>query len=820
MKLLNNITISALLHDIGKIYQRAKVDIINDFDYGYCPKWNGKISHVHVAYTSQFISKNEELFKRDFFLTGDSEKSIVNLSAEHHKPSNTYSRIISIADWLSSGMERDEFDKYNTLSEDELKNQYNYKKSRLVSIFSRINLDSENKSKDEKFYKLEDLNPEILPGDLEENKTTKDAENEYRNLIEKFEYDLKKLKSIEFNSFDNFYNALSTLLERYLWCVPSSSYGVKANTSLYDHMRTTSAIATALYRYHEDKGDFSTLENYKSDEKKFILVLGDFSGIQDFIFSRFGESNRYAAKILRSKSFYVSFFTEMVGYLITKEFKTNSSSIIISAGGKIGLLLPKLKDYSGKLMRVKEIVNDHFYEKTFGQTKFNLASIEISGRTFTENGIMDGFKRLNTRLLKDKLRPQFKKPIFENYLEEVDKGGGVCEIDGYLPQEEGKEKKFSKFSSELIEIGKKLPKSDFLNIYFGDGGEYELIRGDRFKITYEISEEGNRNSDLTFKINPDENFTGYSEKMLAYYVPTFKKEDLNDKRYEIIDKKDIEGEEVKEGMVKTFYHIGADALKILKSEDGREKIVGKDFLAVLKADVDNLGYIFSRGLPKKSSIADYVSLSRMLDYFFTGWLPYKIREKYGSIYTVFAGGDDLFLIGPYTEIIELSEEISSHFKDYVAKNPEIHLSAGIVLRKPKVPVYQMADDAEEKLHSAKENEGKNSVNIFESTMGWKEYRELFKKSKEIDGLIEKYGISTSYLYKIFRFIEMSEDVKDGRIKFNKRKNAMWIPYLSYITKRNYRESADELIKFFYENIMNYGKKFVFPLSFSIYQKRS
>ena len=210
----------------------------------------------------------------------------------------------------------------------------------------------------------------------------------------------------------------------------------------------------------------------------------------------------------------------------------------------------------------------------------------------------------------------------------------------------------------------------------------------------------------------------------------------------------------------------------------------------------------------------------MFDYFFTAWLPNKIKNKYNSIYTVFAGGDDLFLIGPYTQIVDLSKDISEHLKQYSAGNPDIHISAAIVLKKPQVPVYQMAEAAEEALKNAKENKGKSSINLFNITVKWQEYFDLINLKDKIDEFFEK-GVKTGYMYNIFSFIEMNENLKYGKLEFSNRKNALWRAYLNYLTIRNYKnELKDDLLKDFVLWIDKYGKKLIIPLSLSLYKRRN
>ncbi len=803
MKELNTISLAGLFHDIGKLYQRCGQKL-SGYNYEYTK--DGK-SHLHAGFTAQFFDRFNNYFSQ-FCEINNPDTSLQNLASYHHKPNNALQKIISIADRLSSGMERDEYEKYNSLTEEEETQQYNYKKARLLSIFSKIRLNP-SYNPQEKFYQLEKLNPEIIPYALA-IKDIKQAEKEYLVLKEQFEKDLKKLFEIEFNNFNNFFNAISTLLEKYLWCVPASSFLTTATVSLFDHLKTTSAISTALYLYCKENYFF---EEFDYNKQIFILVQGDFSGIQNFIFSRFGESNKHSAKILRAKSFFVSVFTEIAAYRLIQEFNSNSSSIILNAGGKFTLILPALKDYEKKIEKVYNEINKFFRELTYGQTSFNIAYVKLSGNDFVGKKISDKFSELNYNLQCNKLKPYIENPIFEEYLEKVSFAGGVCDIDGYLPKKQGSN--YSEISEMFMNIGKLLPKVDFINIYFSQKGKFQLLnRG----ITFSLEKSPDKDADLIFKINPDAYFTGFAEKMLAYYVPVFTEEDLKLSKYAEIPEKIFDQSDFEEGGVKTFYHIAADAMEI-EIINGKEEHKGKSFLGVLKADIDNLGNIFSKGLGEKTSIADIVYLSRMLDYFFTGWLMNEIKKNFKSVYTVFAGGDDLFLIGPYNQIIELSKRMSEHLKEYSAENEDIHISAGIILKKPEVPVYQMAETSEEALSMAKSQKGKNSITIFDITLKWNEFIKLYDLVSEIDNFFEK-GVTNAYIYNILKLIDMHEKLKKGKLNFNNRKNALWIAYLNYFTIRNYKDKLrEDLLDFFYKSIINYGEKLIIPISLSLYKRR-
>lgn len=59
------------------------------------------------------------------------------------------------------------------------------------------------------------------------------------------------------------------------------------------------------------------------------------------------------------------------------------------------------------------------------------------------------------------------------------------------------------------------------------------------------------------------------------------------------------------------------------------------------------------------------------------------------------------MIGPWHEMQQLAARLKQDFDAYVAENPEIHFSAGLVMTKPAVPAKTLSQLAEEALGDAK-----------------------------------------------------------------------------------------------------------------------
>ncbi len=96
----------------------------------------------------------------------------------------------------------------------------------------------------------------------------------------------------------------------------------------------------------------------------------------------------------------------------------------------------------------------------------------------------------------------------------------------------------------------------------------------------------------------------------------------------------------------------------------------------------------------------------------------NVREAIdGWFYVAYAGGDDLFLVGPWSEMIRVAADINEQFDRYVCHNPDLTVSAGLLISKPKAPIYMLADRAGELEHRSK-GEGRDRITAFGVTVPW------------------------------------------------------------------------------------------------------
>jgi CRISPR-associated protein Csm1 len=112
-------------------------------------------------------------------------------------------------------------------------------------------------------------------------------------------------------------NELLKLLEATLSYVPSSTaVGEVCDISLYDHQKITAALAVCMLHYFKGTG----VSDYQAfcyggknadfrNQPAFLLVSGDISGIQDFIYT---VPSNGALKTLRGRSFYLEVLLENI----------------------------------------------------------------------------------------------------------------------------------------------------------------------------------------------------------------------------------------------------------------------------------------------------------------------------------------------------------------------------------------------------------------------------------------------------------------------------------------------------------------------------
>ena len=692
---------------------------------------------------------------------------------------------------------------------------------KLTSLFESINRQVE---KPEYFYEFKPLSPEtIFPKFLKEEEKTPALSE----LLAEF---VKVVNDIPHSHRDNtalWLDHFDTAMQCFTCNLPSP---YSNEISFYDFTKAVAAFAVALADEKADK------------ENPFLLIQGDFFGIQDFIFSGGSESNKGAAKILRGRSFQVSLFTELAALKLLNACGLPTTSQMMNAAGKFLIVAPNTEEVKNAIKQVQGELNQWFIKETYGLIGLGIAVQPAKSSEFEQANYEKLVKKLFENLEEQKLKRLDLTEISQNVLN-VDYSNGVCEMNSFFPAEKGKH---SIISNDQINIGKYLAEPKKWRIIIID--EKSNIRNQpntrileksifKFDVIFtDIEEETGKfgsyigdikafwDFSLPKKINSSI-WHGYARRYINAYVPTFKCGDIfKEEKYKGLSEEDREW---KKDTIKPFSVIACEDRKL---DDKERKYKGQVALMTLKGDVDNLGTIFQKGI-KPANIAKMAALSRQMNQFFSLWLPAYCAENSPNMYTVFAGGDDFFLIGPWHSTQKVAYVMQHAFARYVAENPEIHFSVGMVMSKSNIPVPRLGDLAEDALEKSKgidkgeevsTAEGKNAVTIFNRSVKWADWKQLCDLEEEIHRLAETYKISTSYLYSLIRLCEQAADMKNIE-------NTIWRSRFYYrtaryvtdkLSKENRNKALSEMsISLGDKGIGSYKLNFTIPLTNYFYQKR-
>ncbi len=845
----SKIALAAFLHDLGKFAQRANIPIDKDtLDSNkqlYCPHRKrytddkGWFSHVHAAYTGLAMDLIEPYMPK---LTGENcmpfgdwksqnvDDSFINAAAKHHRPETFLQWIIATADRVASGFDRDSFEQYNQ-GDDKTQTGKDHYTARQLTLFEQIHRAGMHEKEFNWRYPLQPLTVESifprLAKDCEGSDRSK-AQWEYHQLWEQFKNALAQIPPSHRQNWSLWLDHFETAWGVFTQAIPAATaFNVKPDVSLYDHSRVTAALATALWRYHDERGETDAAtakalseQNQSWQEKKFLLVQGDFFGIQDFIFASGGETSKKAAKLLRGRSFYVSLLCECAALKVLDALDLPATSQVINAAGKFMIVAPNTPQTRHTLQQVRQELDQWFLRHSYGQAGVGLAWTEACCDDFKRSENSDSpspYRQLISRLFEQlemikhqrfRLCDDAAPAVFSGFLDDFDNTQGVCAIDGRSPAtvQLAQNTFISALAQDQLNIGRWLTNKERILISRESLGISNSLKINLFgfHISF-IENEAARGQfgqaaqqgtilrlwDFSLPEQADKPlWNGYARRAINAYVPWVGEQDLAEAEWD----KYIGIEEPLElGMPKTLNHLACSDRRPHPEKPGQW--LGISALTTLKGDVDNLGLIFQNGLGNDVSFSKMAALSRQMNAFFSVYLPYLCQTEYPDSYTVFAGGDDFFLIGPWLSQIKLADSLRNKFRHYVAENPDIHFSVGLSITKPGLPVNQIGAMAEDALDNAKANNPqklaklpKNAVSCFNQVMFWDEFEQLIHQRQEaLQRLIDENDLSTGYVYGLLHLIDMQEKVQENP------ENALWHSYFAYRTARLLEKKSKDIV---------------------------
>jgi CRISPR-associated protein Csm1 len=712
------VVIGALLHDIGKIIYRQGDD---------------RRKHSRSGYE----------FLRDE--VGIEDEEILNSVLYHHADmlknskidKNSSAYIVYIADNIASATDRRKNESEDTGFEISMplqsvfnilngNSQQMYYEPKTLDESDNINYPSEEKKKfDEHFY-------------------TKVKSNIYNNL-----------KSIEFN--EEYINSLLEVMEANLSYVPSSTdKSEMADISLYDHVKLTAAISSCIYSYvHENNIDdletylFTNAQKFY-EEKAFILYSMDVSGIQDFIYTIASEN---ALKTLRARSFYLEIMMEHIIDCLLKKLNLSRANLIYSGGGHCYILAPNTCKCIDTIEEYMQELNKWLTD-TF-QTSLYVANGYAQCSTNTLKNIPDGsyselFKTISKMISRKKSNRYSASDIIK--------------LNSYKPSDYTRECKVCKRISKVNDDG----ECDICSAI--EKFSKNILYKDFFSITLRKSEAGLPLPVGYYLVADDEESLKNKMKDDTNFVRAYSKNKM------------YTGKHIATKLWVGDHTTGKDATTFASESEGINRI------GILRADVDNLGHAFVSGFDNIENNNRYVTLSRtatlsrQLSLFFKFHINkilknpnYTISGKKAeerNVTICYSGGDDLFIVGAWNEIVEAAIDIRRNFERYTQGT--LTLSAGIGIYQSGYPISAIAREVANLESDSKKMPEKNSITIFpdgqfhkveclkinDGTYYWQEFEEKVLNEK-YSTLKEFFEISdergNNFLYNLLELIRNKKE---------------------------------------------------------------
>lgn len=798
---LDELVLGCLLHDMGKLLQRAHdrlADVTDrplDLESTLCPGFKGIYTHKHVLFTNVFfdlMAAHGLVFPR-----GVNIQTVEHIASYHHKPDScpipSASWLCALGDRYSAGMDRREDEE----TSDGAASRTAFRTMPLQCIFDEVVLDSKALGQPGRHaYRMGALDPEdpeaLVPTEWPRNGADPGLPRRYRELWERFWEEFKQLGSRELHLTPRlFEESLLGLLERHTWAIPSSTVAAP-DISLHDHSRTTAAIAAALYRYHESNGQLDDLRAIRDETvPKFRFLAGDLSGIQNTLFTLQAQGVRGVNKILRARSFMMSAIAEAATLLVTEALELPMSSVVQQAGGRFIVLIPALEDVEEEVHLLRGRFDQLLLRKYTGSLALNLVlSAPFTASAFGRGSLRGVMAQLGQAIEAGKQQPLStcgQGVLRREFPHDACIACGVR--PGEIPAETGY--RCLTCHDESL-LGRRLIRAQL--VVWGHGLPRKWDPVDVLGLDLALLEEPPRESMETVSsvrgTGPSGMQAPWAIRNLANHIPVFRDHyEALDPRYQWIDEEDFE---TGAGDPKTFMHIAAEALEPFRDGGFR----GKPFLALLKADVDYLGFIFGHGLRRdraeddRFTLSRLAQLSRMTDLYFTGYLKGLLHREFKDTYTVYAGGDDLLLIGPWRQTLKLTSRINETFRAYTGHNPNVTLSAGVTLFKPNYPVNRAVRQAEIHLERSKD-QGRNLVSaLIDKPVSWERFAERLMDADWIHQELQgEPPVSTGFVYRI---LEIAGDAEAVALQGDVRR-AGWRARLAYHLARNI-QAPDKKVK--------------------------
>jgi CRISPR-associated protein Csm1 len=438
-----------------------------------------------------------------------------------------------------------------------------------------------------------------------------------------------------------------------------------------------------------------------------MLIVGDLSGIQSYLFDVAQEGGGQARR-LRARSFYIQLLSECIAQRVIRAVGWDETNLVFSGAGKFILHGPSLdEDRIQRIAAERRSISEWLLLRLGAQLNFALALTEDQGTP------QQNYERLMSRLRREKLRPWSATATSETewrseylVLSALHTPCSLCGKRTAVTQEtdeRGTMRDLCELCHQDLDTGRRLQNIRWALVRQSVEPDELDVAGLGVSLHDRLPETRNaiiiRLGDAPLPAGVDPRRV--VDRRLARHIPTTEA-----------------GQPVEFEM-------------IAKSAEG-DKLLG-----VLKADADSLGLVLNEELEGARDLRPLADFSAELDGFFGEELDEELRKPdWDLIYTVFSGGDDLILVGPWNVVVDFAGHLHHLFHNRFGARG-MTISAAVSFIKYKYPIKHAAHQAEELLQQAKTVaaagavEPKDQFGAFGQLWKWKDHNAVIDSAKRL-----------------------------------------------------------------------------------------
>jgi CRISPR-associated protein Csm1 len=480
-----------------------------------------------------------------------------------------------------------------------------------------------------------------------------------------------------------------------------------------------------------------------------VAVMGDFSGIQSFVFRPVPGAGG-AARRLRSRSFRVSAYAEMIMRWCLAQLSEGRPKTLYAAGGKFLIGSSAFAGWESALERMQSELDRWAWRNFGGELIFHLTAASFESGKVPYAALQQAMEdRRNRPLAKALLSPHGWAS--DEFFERAASGDGKCDACVMTRQvyENSDQESVCEACTNDEDIGKKLPRARFAYIS-PNAREDVAFLDSRMELcdTKATTTEGDW---LAFGAGTSDAQPWY----LFRHVP------------------------------KNSADLQMDFDEIADTSAGTRK-----WLGYLRIDGDGAGKHFNQ---LQGNACGIWALSSLLNSFFADTANGLVSDGFTNIYPVYGGGDDLFVVGPWNEVLDFALELRLKLKQAVGD--DLTFSAGVSLSKPKEHVLTQAKLALRELETAKKEAGhgrsssigRDQIRALGVTADWDTFAKLLPAAKKVTEWAEAKEIPSSFLHQMLQLHQAwkkCQKTSNGRVT---AKLVRYKPLLHYQIQRNLKE---------------------------------